>query len=896
MDTAASRAGDSGRNRNKKRPKISVWRIVGRVFLVIFTLGVIGVLTTAIFFRIFLAYVNTVVVPTVNVTVEELTMSQASTIYYKDKATGEWKVYDRLHSQQGNRKIVSYDELPEHLKDALIAIEDKRFYSHQGVDWLGTSAAFVKTFTTGSTRGGSTITQQVLRTITQDNDVIVKRKIREIFRALEFEKNHSKADILTLYFNYVYFGAGCDGVGMAAEVYFGKEVSELDLAESASLVAIVNNPSLYDPFYKKDFKQEDGSVKTPRDFNKKRQELILDEMCDQGKISEAECTAAKAEKLLFTDTPEYAALHADDQDLTDASSGSYASWFTDALIEDAIALIMEARNCDETMALDLLYNAGYHIYSTIDLDIQRIVDSVYTDLSNFDFPSKQGTQMDSAITIVDPYTGDVVAMAGGVGEKAGSRLLNLATSPRKCGSSIKPLSVYSPAIDSNIVSPASIIDDYPAKLNDAGERGYPKNDPDMYRGLVTVSYGVNQSINTVAYRTLSMLGTAVSFEFLEKNLGITTLDLQDNDLAPLGLGGLTYGVTTEEMAAAYGAFANEGIYTRPRTITEIRGADNEEVIVDNGSHSVPAMKESTAYLMNKILQGAVKNGTGTEAYFEGMAVAGKTGTTQSNFDRYFTGYTPYYSAAVWVGYSQRDERIVTKNGVRNPAAVTWRKVMEKVHEGLEERSFPAKPAGIVSVQVCADCGLRPVDLCSQDARGSRVISLEVQEGAVPSEYCACHVEARLCTDPETGEVHLANQYCPDETCETRVMIQGRQFLFTEGGSIITSKDSDSHLTYLQWKGECTYHNAENSPILPPGEEGEPLPGDPGWQWTDDPWTGPTTEPDAPDEPVPPGGTEGDGQGGTTTPEPGTATPEPDGPDPGTTEPEEPDEPVLPPEE
>ncbi len=871
-----------GSPRKKKKKKFSVWRIIGKIFLTLFTLCVIGVLTFAIFFQIFMTYINTTVVPTLDVTVEELTMSEASTIYYQDNATGEWKVLDTLYSRDGNRKIVEYDDIPQHLIQALVDIEDHRFWEHNGVDWQGTIAAFVKTFTTGTTRGGSTITQQLLRNVTGDDDVTVKRKVREIFRAMEFEKSHSKEDILTLYLNRVYFGSGCNGIQTAAEKYFGKDVSELSLAESAAIIGITNNPSLYDPFLGKEFVQADGTVKTSRDFNKQRQETILNRMQELGHISEEECEAAKAEKLLFTDTEEYKALHPEENE-EGVSESSVYSWFTDAVIVDAIELIMESRGCSEQVANDLLFSAGYHIYTTLNMDIQKIVDSVYTDVSNFDYPSPTGASLDSAMTITDPYTGDVLAMAGGVGEKTTSRSLNLATSRRTCGSAIKPVSVYAPAIENNVVSPASVIDEYPIRLNDAGTGGWPKNDNNKYDGYMTVADGLRRSRNTVATRVLQMLTTETSFYFMENNLGFD-LDVRDNALAPLAMGGLTYGVTTEEMAAAFGAFANSGIYSKPRTITEIRAADNTTVVVDNPVESTVAMKESTAYLMNKMLRSVVTNGTGGGASFSGMTIAGKTGTTSNNFDRYFSGYTPYYSGAVWVGYAEAPEKIRADH---NPAAKIWRLVMEQVHEGLENKSFPEKPSGIVTVQVCADCGLKPSELCSLDYRGSRVISMEVQEGAVPTETCTCHVEVRLCTDPATGTVYFAGDHCPEDTVTTRVMIRGREFLEVPYGSPVTNADgtvstgwpilagdSDAHLSYLQLTTTaCPIHD-EN---YVPEDELEPVPGDPDYEWPDgyeppdwwpwqDPDGGDDGDPDqtTPSEPGDPGNS-GDEGGDSTTP-------------------------------
>ena len=891
-------ANNAPKKRKKRKKKFSFLKLIGGLFLTIFTIGVVGVFTLYLFLQIFMTYINTSVVPTVNVTVEELTMSEASTIYYKNSITGEWEVLDTLFAPEGNRQIVEYNQLPEHLINALVAIEDKRFWNHHGVDWEGTAAAFYKTFATGSTRGGSTITQQFLRNVTKDNDTTFQRKVREIFRALEFEKTHSKEDILTLYLNYVYFGAGCDGIQTAAQKYFGKDVSELTLAESASIIAITNNPSLYDPFYDVTFK----NGKTPRDYNKQRQELILDVMASEGYITQAVADATKKEFLLFTDTPQYALLHKDDEEEEIVQTSNVYSWFTDLVVEDAIRLICEAKGCDKGMASTLLYSAGYHIYTTLDMDIQKIVDRVYLDTSNFDYPSASGAQLDSAITIIDPYTGNIVAIAGGVGEKTVSRGLNLATANRPCGSAIKPLSVYAPAIDYDIITPGSVVDDYPMMYNEKKDgdskityTAWPRNSNNKYRGYSTVAYSVQWSLNTVATRVLDMLSVEDSFDFMEYNLGFD-LDQKDKSLAPLAMGGLTYGVSTVEMAAAYAAFANSGIYTTPRTITQILGNDGKEVIADNTLvESRVAMKETTAYLINEMLTSVVTGGTGTSAGFDGMTIAGKTGTTSNNFDRYFVGYTPYYSAAVWVGYSQSNEKI--NSGTKNPAALVWKMIMEEVHKELEKRSFPEPATGITEVTVCIDCGLLATENCVNEARGNRTDTFEVQESAAPTEECTCHIPVRVCYNAMTNEVHLAGLYCPADTCFDQIWLAGREFMFLpsgeveepvipeEGvdvvidpGTIVLSTDADFHYTYRITQATCPYHTEPTDPTIPDIEE-PPVPGDDDYVYP--PWWS-EVDPGNPDVPIIPPD-EPDDDGDTTPPDEPT---EPDVPD-------EPDEPTIP---
>ena len=875
--------------KKKKKKRFSIVRFFGRLLLVLFTLCVIGVLTLALFCKYFMTYVNTTLIPSLDeITIEEMTLSLASTIYYTD-ANGQDHVMRTLYDSDSNRELIEFDDLPKHLVDAIVAIEDHRFWEHKGVDWYGTGRATLYSAVGKDTQGGSTITQQVVRNITKDKEVTVKRKLREIFRSLDFDAKHSKEEILTLYLNKVYFGHGFSGIQTAAKGYFGKDVSELTLAESACIVGITNYPSLYDPLWKKEFKQEDGSIKTPRDFNKARQIEVLNSMARYGFISEEEAEAAKAEPLNFVET----AADTTDEDGEAVDRSEIYSWFEDQVIDDAIDLIAQAKNIAREYAADLLYSGGYHIYTTLNPEIQSIVDSVYRDTDYFASQIKSGSPLDSAMTVVDPYTGHVVAMAGGVGEKTVNRSLNLATSPRQPGSSIKPMSIYAPAIEYDVVSPVAIIDDYPIQVNDSGTGGYPKNSPTRYTGPVTVRTGVQRSINTVAVRILQKLGNTRSFDFMEQNLGMD-LDISDLGPSPLALGGLTIGVTTEQVAAAYGAFANRGIYTPPRTITRIESNDHSEVIASTDNQSSQAMKESTAYLMTQMLRNAVSSGTGTEAQISGMHVAGKTGTTTNNCDRYFAGYTPYYSAAVWVGHAKSNEKISTSG---NPAARIWQKVMSQIHANLPDKEFPDRPEGVTSRTVCGHCGGVPSALCSDAVSG------ESQSSWSPEGNCDCHMEVRICTDPATAEEHLATEFCPEETVTTRIMQKGREFLELPSGSLVLSEDAMDHYTYFSTAATpCVIHDENylpeaDDPLLP-GEEGEnddpagnppntPRPGEGGWP----------TEPYNPSKPSQPNQPAEPNQPGSAKP-PDNNTAPPQGetnPPPEPSEPDEPDEPELPPE-
>ena len=800
----------SARKKKKKGFLHGMWVF----FKILFTLILMGALTMGMFFWIFMTYVKTSLAPELEVDLDSFTMNLSSTVMYEDKS-GNWKELQSFYGDE-NRIWVDYEDLPEYAIDAVIAIEDKNFETHKGVDWKRTGGAVIYMFFgMENTFGGSTITQQVIKNVTEENEPYVKRKVTEIFRALELEKNYDKSEIMEVYLNKVYFGHKSYGLGAAAKTYFGKEVSELTLAECASIVAITNNPSIYGPLFNNTIDKKVGETADGEpiyepwstvQWNKYRQETILQEMLRQGKISQAEHDQAVEENLIFVGTPEYEALHANDpEEEEDLSRDSSWSYFEDLVFEDVRRDLMEAYGWSSETATDLIYNAGYTIYSTIDPDIQEIAESVYENPENLPITNAKGEQLQSGITIIDPYTGNVVATVGGIGEKKGMRMGSYATALRPCGSSIKPLSVYAPALDNGTITLANIYDDYPLALNEAMTQGYPKNSPNRYLGLMTIDTAVKRSSNTVAIRVLRDLTFASSYDFMVNNLGfgLVTADLAE---APLSMGGLTYGVSTEEMAAAYSAFVNDGIYTKPRTYTMVKDG-NGQVILDNTPQSWVAMKETTAYQMNQLLKGVVTGGTGTAARLKNMTVAGKTGTTSNNYDRYFVGYTPYYCAAVWVGYGYNE--YIKADG--NPAANLWQKVMSQVHEGLENKDFNATSTGLTTVQTCVASGLLPGEGCTTQ-------SVKVLEGTAPTEVCTMHQAAEICT--ESGM--LATDYCPMECRETRYLLtyERENLVIPNGatsidpvtglevvtGTPILAEDNGNMLQAVIAGGPCTTHN------------------------------------------------------------------------------------------
>lgn len=733
------------------------WKKAGRI---IGTLLLVFVLTASIFAGIFMAYINSAMRGKVEVYLDEFETKVSTELYSQDPDTGEWVMYQTLYLNSENRIWTDLEDIPKYLQEAAIAIEDKRFEKHHGVDWKGTTRAIVYTLFGKNVQGGSTITQQLVKNVTGDNEVTVKRKITEIYRALELEKRYEKDEILEAYLNEVFFGQSCYGVVTASRMYFNKDVSDLTLAECASLMGITNNPSMYDPTLSS----------WTRENNRERQLTILGAMLEQGKISQEEYDEAKAEDIVFSNgftisgkyvgsdgtvtDPEPEEPSTDDTespaDEEEPTIKGRYSWFTEAMIGDVADALVEKYGITDKVrdngttytayeqAWDMVHGKGYKIYTTQNPKYQKIAEDVCYDLSNIPYTSSYTNsageqvedQLQIALTIVDPTNGYVVAMIGGAGEKQADRVWNWAVNARQCGSAIKPVSTYAPALDDGTINGASAIDDYPMLLN--GDV-WPRNANWRYQGLTALHTAIAQSLNTCAVRTNLAYGVDRSYEFLVNKLGFENLTYTDSQqVGNMALGGFEKGVTTEEMAAAYAAFVNEGVYTKPRTFVRVEDA-NGNVILENEAQSTVAMKNTTAAIINHLLQEAALNGTGYEAQFSGMHIAGKTGSTNSNKDRYFVGYTPYYSCAVWAGY-EHNQRIVASG---NPCSAVFRKVMSAIHADLADKDF-FSCSGLTSVAVCADSGMLASENCALDVRGSRVYTALVAADNAPTAVCTMH--------------------------------------------------------------------------------------------------------------------------------------------------------------
>ena len=709
----------------------------------------------------------------------------------------------KLIAQDSNRIPVAKDMIPENLAHAFVAIEDARFYEHNGIDIKGIIRAAYVGISNGFhfTEGASTITQQLLKNNvftnwTKEDGFMdkIKRKIQEQYLAIELTKTMSKDDVLVNYMNTINLGQNTLGVQAASLRYFNKSVNTLTLSECAVIAGITQNPSKFNP------------ISHP-DNNAQRREKVLNDMLEQGYITQTEYDEAMADDV-------YSRIQIVNAEVEEDSVNTY---FVDALTDDIMEDLMATGNYTETQAYTLLYSGGLKIYATQDPHVQEICDEAFSNEENY----PEGTrwqlsyelttqdsngnfknystemyrqyfkEMDSSfnllyssqeaaydaieqykaavmepgeevygenitltpqpqvsIVIEDQSTGYVVAMVGGRGQKEASRTLNRATdSKRQPGSTFKIVAVYAPALDSAGLTLATVMNDAPFNY----ANGRPVNNwwGSEYRGLNSLRTAIAQSMNIIAVKTLTQITPQLGFDYL-KNFGFTTLvereeitvggktqvfsDIQQS----LALGGITKGVTNEELTAAYASIANGGTYIKPKLYTKVLDHDGNVILDNTAPQSRQVIKETTAWLLTDAMVDVVTSGTGASVNFGNMAIAGKTGTTSDYNDVWFSGYTPYYTASVWTGYDN-NAKLQKGNGERNLAKKLWRAVMSKVHEDLPSQSFQV-PSGIVTATVCSQSGKLPIPgLCDGTLKTEYFA-----EGTVPTESCDVHYQGMVC--------------------------------------------------------------------------------------------------------------------------------------------------------
>ncbi len=596
--------------------------------------------------------------------VRNMEINMTSVIYIQNEK-GDWEEYQRLHGTE-NRIWVGIDKVPQYLKDAFISIEDERFESHSGVDWKRTAAAVGNKLLKfdSSEFGGSTITQQLIKNVTNDKGRNAMRKFREIVRALLVERQLSKTEILEAYLNTISLGNGICGVQVAANYYFNKDVSELTLTECAALAAITKNPSEYNPV-------------SGAEANTERRRTVLDKMLELGKITYEEYDAAYNTPLVLDDSRE--------EDL----EVEINSYFVDALIDQVIGDLAEKYNLSTSLASTMFYNGGFKIYATVKPEIQSKMEEVYSDIDTY-FPQTAKKEngdkvhVQSAMTVMD-YSGHIVGIVGGAGEKTTNRGLNRATdSPRQPGSTMKPLGVYALAIEKDIVNYTSSVLDQPIKNYYADGKSGPKEWYGYYKGTVKLNYAIRKSMNTIPVRLLQEIGIDASYDFLVNKLHCGHLVEADKNLAALALGGTNYGLTTTESAAAYAIFGNQGVYHKPTTYYKVE-RPNGDVVLEYDETGEQAISPTSATVMNHLLQEVVYGSEGTGrgiSGFSSMKAFAKTGTSSESNDLWMVAGSPYYVGSVWYGF---DSQSKVDNG--GAAAKIWKDVMKDVHKDLEKKEF-----------------------------------------------------------------------------------------------------------------------------------------------------------------------------------------------------------------
>ncbi len=632
--------------------------------------------------------------------VDKLSLNLMSVVYGRDDK-GEFTEFEYISS--GEKRVwASYDEISEDYKDAFVAIEDERFYKHHGIDIKRTTGAVLNELFGKSTYGGSTITQQLVKNITGDKERSYVRKFREIIRALVLETKLSKDEILEMYMNSIYLGEGCYGVEAASNFYFGKSADELSLAQCACIAGITQYPSKFDPLL-------------DPEANKDKQILVLSKMLEHEYITQEEYNEAVAEELDFSNAGKKKVL-------------SNQSYFVDQVIEDVIADLQSEKGYSETVATQMVYGGGLKIYSTVNPKVQNAMEEVFENEANY--PKTSGdVKPEAAMVVSDVTTGEVVGIIGGRGEKTQDRVLNRAThTNRQPGSSIKPVAVYAPALDTGVITNATVINDEAVSYGSWS----PKNYYDGFYGNMTVRRAVELSSNIPAVKVLDDLGVSRSYDYMKNRLHFSTVVdgekkgnkvYTDKNLSSLALGGLTNGLKVIELNAAYNTIANSGIYMEPITYLKVLDAE-DKVILEKDQKVNSAFREDTAYLTTQLLKSVVDYGTGVGAKISGMDTCGKTGTTDDDYDRWFAGYTPYYTGTVWFGYDT--PKTVVVSGA-NPALTLWKKVMTKVHSGLASKTF-TRPSNVQSAYICTESG----ELAGEECKS---VLEYFAKGKAPSGYC-----------------------------------------------------------------------------------------------------------------------------------------------------------------
>lgn len=696
------------RKKKKTHPIKKFFAVIGTTLL---SLVLIVIITGSIIAAALTVYVLQFVdQDTVDISLSDLDLDYTTFIYGYDE--NDSLVELKSISRNADRIPVTIDQIPQHVQDAFVYIEDERFYEHYGVDWKRTFLAFVNEILDmwTSRQGGSTITQQLVKNVTGDKEVNWDRKMREIFRAAALEKYCPKTDILEAYLNYIGFGGSTAGIQAASLKYFGKDVSELTIAEGACLAAIPKSPEVLNPFSKGYIDEDTGERISGKEANLERQKDVLKAMYKNAVISKKQYEEAINEDVQFLDpNAKY------DNDKTDGIQ----NWFVDMVIRDVILDFMDLYGIEYDEASNKLYNGGYEIYTTVDIEMQNAVEEKFKDYTTFS-ENVLNDPPQAAFICMD-YQGNIKAVVGGIGEKSGSNINNRATrSTRSPGSCIKPITSYGYAIENDLITWSTVFINQPVTEIIDEETGLKRTWPYNYNSK-SYDYGsyytfqaLQRSLNTIPAQLIEMETPQAVFEFLQNRFQITTLTASDADLAPLSVGALTNGLTLKELVAAYQAFGNGGKYYKPTSYTQVLDS-NGKVVLQHKYTPIQSISKESAYVMNKLMQTVIEgpNGTGRAAKLANTPLVGKTGTSQDWKDLSFVGCTPDYVSGIWYGYDIPKE---IPTGTYYSSSIVWKNVFGDIADAAPTKTF-FECSDVQEYYYCTKTGLLASGTCPTSSKG-----------------------------------------------------------------------------------------------------------------------------------------------------------------------------------
>ncbi|MBP3309520.1 MAG: transglycosylase domain-containing protein, partial [Ruminococcus sp.] len=754
------------RNNPNKKPKkkknkflVFLRKLLTVIATTLLSLFLVMIITGTIVCTALTVYVLDFMEESTSITLQELE-SGSDTVFYgvETDEEGNEKI-TILHrvTPQVQRIPVSIDRIPQHVRNAFVYTEDERFYTHDGVDYKRTFSAFLNLFLHiyDTEQGGSTITQQLIKNLTGDNEHSPQRKIREIFSAMQLEKTYSKDEILEEYLNYIGFGGAVNGIQLASIRYFGKNVEELTIPEAAVLAAIPKSPEEYGPRVKY-YNDDNVLIVDGRANNKGRQEYVLYKLYENGAITYDEYQEYLNTKLIYTDSPEYLAEHPEDAAEQLENKEKIYSWTLDAMYFEAAEVLMEQFNIDEEEAIKRINKGGYKIYSTVDNKMQTYVEEKFLDLNNLmdantiiqwrdlDGDGEAEEYVPHVGFVALNYDGSVRALVGNWGKKQGSLVTNFAVRDKRAiGSTIKPISTYGLALQEDKIHWGSIYTD--KAIMELNGKPWPTNYASgdyisISNKPYPIYYLLQQSFNTVPAQLCQELTPHAVYEFCKENMGME-LDPSDEALSPLSVGSLTYGLTLQNLVNAYIPYGNEGIYNEAHVVTKIEDS-NQQIIYMNDGNPRRAVSDETAWVMNRLLKNVVDNGTGTAAQLSNKVVCGKTGTTENWWDLAFVGLTRDFVSGVTIGYKLYDERLSIPSSIKS--AKVWYNIIGEYANTEFANTEPdfESVKSVIQAPICTISGKIATQSCTKGVIGYwKSTNAPMCDGNhyVPSE------------DPEEGE-------------------------------------------------------------------------------------------------------------------------------------------------